>query len=796
MAVVYCVFLQEAMTLVVLNDRSLGYNNGIHGGPMRKGRCFFLMWVFLLILSGGAFAVGAGDAHFDLKQANIDFAAIQNKLNGADEYVAMQPRVDQLNQMQAGATSCVTDAETQLKLINALLSETPAVAQASVVVRSDTAYLKEKQKYYAEQLAGCRLLVYRTQEVINTYKNKMQELSANEILQKTLPGWQVQRGDWENFIHNFDLSVLKETGSIHLFGRNQIIIGFFLFFIVAIIAFNVRRLIHRTLMQMHKAHVLWSAIFSIFSTFIVPVALLTYCGLYVHIIFLHEPTPSFIELSFHAIVVTTLSMAFVKFLFYPSPILPGLFSLPVELGQLFYRRIAFLLWVLCLGYCVTVTLHNQNIPTAIENFTRSFFYTLVSVLGAWTFLLWLHMPSETRMRHRFVMFLLSAVLVLLTGLVVAEWLGYHRLAIFSIVGFCFTVIYTVCTLALWRLIEVLYRWVDNKQFLTARHVHRIFGVKLNHRMHEISLLKFSIQFSLFCVYVILILKSWNVSANFVDYLCDGLLSGFKFVGITVVPSRIILALISFSIILLIGRFISTMVAHKNQFHEEDTQIAIATITIYISFAIAFVFALVITGVNFTGLAIIAGALSVGVGLGLQNIVNNFVSGLILLIEKPIKPGDRISFGMFEGFVKKIRIRSTQIATIANEDVIIPNADLITQPVTNYMYLDHRIRVVCQVGVAYGSDVQLVRKLLLQVAADHPEVVKEPKKAPLVLFTSFGNSSLLFELWCVIHDVNKRYIVGSELNFAIDEIFRANGITIAFPQLDLHIKSNNPTQVLK
>ena len=177
----------------------------------------------------------------------------------------------------------------------------------------------------------------------------------------------------------------------------------------------------------------------------------------------------------------------------------------------------------------------------------------------------------------------------------------------------------------------------------------------------------------------------------------------------------------------------------------------------------------------------------GIGLGLQSIVNNFLSGLILLIEQPIKPGDRIKIDGIEGFVKKVSIRSTQIITPSKEDIIIPNSDLITHHVTNYMFSDKYWRVNCPIGVAYGSDTDKVCEALMEVAIAHPEVVNTPLNKPVVLFRSFGDSALLFELWCLIKDVNRKYVVTSELNLAIDQAFRKNNISIAFPQQDVHIK---------
>ena len=251
---------------------------------------------------------------------------------------------------------------------------------------------------------------------------------------------------------------------------------------------------------------------------------------------------------------------------------------------------------------------------------------------------------------------------------------------------------------------------------------------------------------------------------------------------------LILAFLVFAIVHILGRLISSSVAHRYQFSgEKDTQVAVASIISYVAFIVALFFSLLVAGVDFTGLAIIIGALSVGIGLGLQTIFNNFISGIILLLEKPIKPGDRIVVGETEGFVKKIRIRSTQIATLAKEDVIVPNAELMTSQVTNYMFRDRLWRVSCRIGVVYGSDVELVKKILLEIASQHSSIVHEGANEPIVLFREFADSSLVFELWCIINDVNQKFVVQSELNFAINQAFKQHSITIAFPQRDVHIR---------
>jgi small-conductance mechanosensitive channel len=217
--------------------------------------------------------------------------------------------------------------------------------------------------------------------------------------------------------------------------------------------------------------------------------------------------------------------------------------------------------------------------------------------------------------------------------------------------------------------------------------------------------------------------------------------------------------------------------------------AMTTITGYVGFVVAALIGLTIAGVSFSNLAIVAGALSLGIGFGLQNIVNNFVSGIILLFERPIKAGDWIVTGTTEGYVKKIRVRSTEVQTFDRSEVIVPNSELVANQVTNWTLRDKYGRIKIDVGVAYGSDTELVKKLLESVTEDVPEIVHNRSTLPVkVLFLGFGESTLDFQLRFYIFDIGYILDVKSELHFAIDKAFRENDIEIAFPQRDIHIKS--------
>lgn len=202
--------------------------------------------------------------------------------------------------------------------------------------------------------------------------------------------------------------------------------------------------------------------------------------------------------------------------------------------------------------------------------------------------------------------------------------------------------------------------------------------------------------------------------------------------------------------------------------------------------VGFFFALSLLGVTLQNFVVLAGAFGIGIGFGLQNIVNNFVSGLILLFERPIKVGDMVMIDGEWAYVRKIGLRSTTIETFDLSEIIVPNSDLISEKVTNWTLSSEQSRVVVPVGVAYGSDVPLVLSILKNCAEHHPKVLEQP--APSIIFSAFGSSSLDFELRVWVDDVTLRLATKSDLLQAIDEKFRLANVEIPFPQRDLHLRS--------
>jgi small-conductance mechanosensitive channel len=210
---------------------------------------------------------------------------------------------------------------------------------------------------------------------------------------------------------------------------------------------------------------------------------------------------------------------------------------------------------------------------------------------------------------------------------------------------------------------------------------------------------------------------------------------------------------------------------------------------YIIMVIGTIVAFQFVGIDLSGLAVIFGLLSVGIGFGLQNITSNFISGLILLFERPIKVGDRVTVGETEGDVLAINMRSTTIQTLDNITIIVPNSEFISAKVTNWSYGDPKIRIQLEVGVSYNSDLDKVLQALKEVADEHPKVLRQPEAD--VLLQNFGDSSwnMLLRVW-IAHP--KRYhMIRSELNCAVVRKFRQKNIEIPFPQRDLHVRSPLP-----
>jgi potassium-dependent mechanosensitive channel len=273
--------------------------------------------------------------------------------------------------------------------------------------------------------------------------------------------------------------------------------------------------------------------------------------------------------------------------------------------------------------------------------------------------------------------------------------------------------------------------------------------------------------------------------------------GAGIAGITISLGAILAA----AVLLLFGLLATRAVQHwlERQFLPRTSldvslQHSISAIIGYVGVIAVGTLALAEAGIDLQKIALIAGALSVGIGFGLQSVVSNFVSGLILLAERPIRVGDSIVVKGEEGWVRRIRVRATEIETFERASVIIPNSELITGVVKNWTHANTMGRIILKIGVDYDSDPEQVRDLLLECANQHPQVLDVPP--PRALLLNFGDSALEFELRCVVADFDNSLIVKSDLYFAILRRLRAAGIRIPSPQREVRLIGDGAAPLAK
>ncbi len=283
------------------------------------------------------------------------------------------------------------------------------------------------------------------------------------------------------------------------------------------------------------------------------------------------------------------------------------------------------------------------------------------------------------------------------------------------------------------------------------------------------------------------MKLQSLWENVNYYYKDFVLFKIQNVGITI--SHLVVAVTAVLVALVISRIVrSALSKHlfKKLAIEQGLEYALLRFVHYVILIVGVYIGLKTINVPLGAIVGLFAVLGVGIGFGLQNIASNFISGIILLLERPIKIGDRLEFNDVWGDVKRINLRTTLIETPDNIAIIVPNSKLLENEVINYSYGDPRLRLKIPVGIAYGSDTRKASELLVSVALKNRRILNHPE--PKTWFREFGDSSLNFVLLCWIANAAEKYDIISELNHAIDESFRENGIEIPFPQRDIHLRS--------
>jgi len=397
-----------------------------------------------------------------------------------------------------------------------------------------------------------------------------------------------------------------------------------------------------------------------------------------------------------------------------------------------------------------------------------------------------HVPG---LRDRFKNLRYAALSVTSLG-IIAVLVGFHNLAAFLVYGITRTGVALFITWIVLWLVSNFLQYLLQQETPAADQLRSSLGLSGRGSRPAIGFMQLIADLVVWFVFAAYMLYVWDDSGTTLAQMYVDLFVGWEIGGVTLVPINIIGGILIFAGILIVIGWLKRWIDKRWLQHivlDRGARDAIITLFGYVGFVIALLVALSMAEVDLSGLAWVSAALALGIGFGMQEIASNFVSGLILLFERPIRAGDFVSVGDIQGFVRSIRIRATEIETLDNQNVLVPNSELISGRVTNWVLRDTYGRLLLNVGVAYGSDVEKVRDILENVAREHPEVITDGSApAPRALFMGFGDSSLDFELRVRVKHIERRFSIKSDLNFEVDKLFRESGVTIPFPQRDLHI----------
>lgn len=380
---------------------------------------------------------------------------------------------------------------------------------------------------------------------------------------------------------------------------------------------------------------------------------------------------------------------------------------------------------------------------------------------------------------------------LLAG-IMALLIGYQNFAGYLVHGVTRTALaLAILWILLWAVVTAA-EFIMENDTPAASQLRNNLGVNKNAGRTGAGIMQLVADLIIWISFVVYLIYVWDESGTTLDTLVDLVMLGGTVGNIRLVPLDIIGGMLVFAALIIVIGWMKSWIDRRWLQHivkERGAREALITLFGYVGFIAAVLIGLTQAGVELGGLVWISSALALGIGFGMQEIANNFVSGLILLFERPIRAGDFVTVGNVEGFVRSIRIRATEIETLDNQNVLVPNSELISGRVTNWVLRDTYGRLRLVVGVAYGSDVDKVQEILESIAQDHPEVITDGRApGPRALFMGFGDSSLDFELRVRIDRIDRRFSVQSDLNFSIDQAFRDENITIPFPQRDLHLIS--------
>jgi potassium efflux system protein len=756
-----------------------------------------LLPISLLLYSASIFA------DINLEISNLVVESSKSLTKSEKKLEQKEPLlIDELKSLQQSVTtiksdidSCISSNQSSVSKITEdleLLGE--GAERGNREVSQKHRSLTKLQHEHKSQLATCRLLTLRSNQIIEVTTERQQALIALQLFTRNSSVLDHIQANLENPMEGIGslLDFVVSTAGFDVIYQHRYLLTVMLAISIVSIVF-LRQLLARSVRHYHKksnrsfARLLQISLLSGLKHYMITLLLtfvLAAYSIYVSLSIGHFPFVALVSIGLFLYVFLTLILRITL-----NPIAPAepLTTVPKEVALNLIKRLRLLAKLLFVGFLIFSASNLYEFPDSVTGLLRNIYIAMVVLNLCWAFWLLGYIKGLANSHLLRSMIILTLLLSMFS-----DWTGYNNLSSFILIG----VVGSISAWFLTRIIVILWTdffdSLDDGQFAWQQFVRRKIGVKPGDYLPGSMWFRLAFGIVVWSLFATAILKIWGLSDRSLSTIQTYVTDGFDAGPIHIVPSKLIIALLVFAIFLSVVGWIKRGLGKSwlnRSRMDRGSKESLITLTGYLGLVVALLVGLSVAGVELANLALIAGALSVGIGFGLQNVVNNFVSGIVLLFERPVKTGDWIVVGATQGYVKKINLRSTLIQTFDRADVIVPNAELISSQVTNLMLTDSIGRVKVPIRAAYGTDPRLVEKILVDIARAHPMVVSRSPNidAPWVLFQEFGESALMFELRAFITDIDYMMIVVSEINFSISEAFTQAGIVIPFPQTDLYIK---------
>ncbi len=769
---------------------------------MNMARCWLRLLLVLALVPPAsltaAWAQGGGAPAMEpeaVEQADATVSSIEEALRARAEpgLDALRDYLGRIPEARSTASQCVSDNEAALERVQSQLKTLgEAERHEAVGVQQQRYALQQRQTRIERQLQLCRVIQLRARELEGRITDLQQQRLTQRLLQREAPAWDILARNIERPEQWWDtarLFLLRDSGLDELDAAELAgLAGLFLLCVGG--SLYARRALFGVAGRMHGGGTIalsfLQALLTSTASTLPPLVTSLALAIYLTILHMGDSGWAFVTLLSYGLAAFFALQFLVRALLDPVP--PAQPYLPAPSGVLraLAGRIRTLSFLLLLIAVVSATLVVEAFPDAVRDLLRLVFATILIIDLAWA--IWLTGGLLRWRETRGPRVILVGIMLIALG---AEWAGYHNLAEYIVKGLIGTIVSFGFAWLLWRLIDDLYDGLDEGRHRWQRKLREALGVSPERYMPGLIWLRVLTALGVWGAFALVTLLLWGLSDPGLTVINRVLHEGFSLGRFEIVPIRVFWGIVGLVVVITITGWLKQRL-HQGWLErtrmERGAREAVVTVTGYAGVVVAILVGLSIAGVQFTNLALIAGALSVGIGFGLQTIFNNFVSGLILLMERPVKTNDWVVVGNTEGLIKKISIRSTQIQTFDHADVIVPNSELIQSQVTNWMLRDPFGRVTIPIRVAYGEDIEKVRRILLELAHDHPRVIADAVLAPPpeVLLREFGDDGYAFELRVFIRDIDHLLQVRSEIYFGIDREFRRYGIAVPYPRRDIRI----------